>query len=86
MKSGMKIFGAVAFGAAVGTIAGILLAPRSGKETRQFISEKGGEVKDTLSKTVESVLDEVKSSYAALASKAEDKAEESTNKIKHNIN
>lgn len=70
MKSGFKILGAVAVGAALGTLAGILIAPRSGKETRKLINKKSGEVKDTLSKTVDSVLDEVKSTYSQLASSA----------------
>lgn len=93
MKSGMKILGAVAVGAALGTLAGILIAPRSGKETRKLINDKSGDMKDSLSKTVDSVLEEVKSSYAALASNVADKGEkfknnavENSEKIKSSIN
>lgn len=75
MKSGFKILGAVAAGAALGTLAGILIAPRSGKETRKLINKKSGEVKDSLSKTVDSVLEEVKASYNELASKVTENGE-----------
>ncbi|MCL1876472.1 YtxH domain-containing protein [Candidatus Saccharibacteria bacterium] len=46
-KSKAKGFamGAV-FGAAVGVVAGLLTAPKSGKETRADIKEKAGEAKD----------------------------------------
>jgi gas vesicle protein len=34
------------FGAAVGVVAGILTAPKSGKETRQDIKDKAEDLKD----------------------------------------
>lgn len=70
MKTGLKILGAVAAGVVVGSIAGILLAPRSGKETRKIIADKSGDMKDKLADSIGSVIDEVKESYSELASAA----------------
>jgi len=50
--SGKFILGA-AIGGAIGAIAGILSAPKSGKETRADIAKKAGEVKETADKKVE---------------------------------
>jgi gas vesicle protein len=36
-----KIFGGLLFGAAVGTILGILIAPEKGSETRKKLKKKG---------------------------------------------
>lgn len=63
-KSGNVILGTLV-GAAVGFAAGILLAPASGKETRDMLGEKADEAKnainDAASKTIAS-LKEVKDS------------------------
>ena len=48
MKKGMNIaLGAIA-GAAIGVVAGVLTAPKSGKETREDIMQKTNEVADQL--------------------------------------
>lgn len=64
--------GKVAIGAAIGVGAGILFAPKSGKETRQELKEKMGEltekvkqldskkVKETIVKKVEELEKEIK--------------------------
>lgn len=56
MKNGLKIAGALLVGAA----AGILLAPRSGKETRKAISDKTNEVKDSLDEKLASITNKAK--------------------------
>ena len=48
MSNNSKIFLAAVAGAALGAIGGILLAPASGKETIEDLSEKADELKDEL--------------------------------------
>ena len=43
-----KVAGITVLGASAGALAGILLAPKSGKETRNDISTKSAEIKDTI--------------------------------------
>ncbi len=43
----------VATGALIGSAAGILLAPKSGKETREDIKDKSIEIKDKISDNIE---------------------------------
>ena len=53
-------------GAAAGGVIALLYAPRSGKESRQLISEKAGEVTEILKEKAEDVIDTVKeASYEA---------------------
>ena len=44
-------------GALIGTVAMLLLAPRSGKETRRQIQEKGIELRDRTTETVEDTIE-----------------------------
>ena len=39
------LFAGLIVGAAVGAIAGLLLAPQTGKETRQIVTARAGEVR-----------------------------------------
>ncbi len=48
MSNGQKIFVSFIAGATAGVVAGLLLAPKSGKETRQKIAKKASEIKDVL--------------------------------------
>ncbi len=52
MSKGKFALGAL-FGAAVGVVAGILTAPKSGKETREDIKRKANDAADKASKAVE---------------------------------
>ena len=52
----------VATGAVVGTIAGVLLAPKSGKETIADVKEKSNEVKNKISENIEETKRKVKDS------------------------
>jgi gas vesicle protein len=75
--TGRKIaLGALVAGAA-GYVAGILTAPKSGKETRQDIADKAAELKEEsiaqlqdLRDELDSLLDEAKSKSVALSAKA----------------
>lgn len=48
MNTTSKILAAMAVGAAVGAIAGIMLAPDKGSETRRKLKEQGKKVADNL--------------------------------------
>jgi|SRR5581483_2589571 len=88
-KTGKKIaVGAVIAGVA-GYLAGVLTAPKSGKETRQDISDKAVDIKDgteqqlkNAQKDLENLLDNTKSKTVALNSKARDEYNEAIVKAK----
>jgi gas vesicle protein len=42
-RRGGSVFGAFLLGGLIGAVLGLLFAPRSGKETRDMIADKGGE-------------------------------------------
>jgi gas vesicle protein len=48
MKPAMKIFTALAVGMAAGAVAGMLLAPRKGEETRKLLRRKGEKMVDEM--------------------------------------
>lgn len=62
-KRNANVAAGVAAGAAIGAAAGILLAPKAGKETREDIKIKSGEiatkVKDTTNRAVSAVKEKM---------------------------
>jgi len=56
-------FGWFVAGAAVGVLLGFLFAPKSGKETREFISQKTGEGREALSGTGRELFDRSREIY-----------------------
>ncbi len=48
MKPAMKVLGALGLGLAAGAVAGILLAPRKGDETRKLLRRKGEKMADRM--------------------------------------
>jgi gas vesicle protein len=75
-NSGNVILGSL-LGAAVGFAAGILLAPASGKETREGLANKAGELKGDISEASEKALNSIKEVKEA----AERSLKEQANKI-----
>jgi gas vesicle protein len=53
-KSFLTAFGALLFGGIIGTGFGLLVAPRSGKNTRRLIRRKSEQIKD---RAVDSLID-----------------------------
>lgn len=47
----MKLTTGLVAGAIVGTVAGLLLAPKSGKENRKMVGEKAGKIRSRIKKT-----------------------------------
>ena len=63
MNTTSKIIGGFLLGATVGTIAGILLAPESGKRTRRRIADESKRLSHEFADTLSHSLDSVKSKY-----------------------
>ena len=80
MSSTKALLGFVA-GAAVGAIAGILLAPDSGTNTRKKIATKTGDLTDSLKNSFGDFIDGVKDSYAGAKGDAEDMADKAKAKM-----
>lgn len=77
MSKGKFAIGAL-FGAAVGAVAALLTAPKSGKETREDIKRKAGEIKsdaaskaDDVRKKAEDVKKDVEAKAKDFTSRAE---------------
>jgi gas vesicle protein len=71
-----------AAGAAAGILAGILLAPDKGANTRKKIAGKANEVTDGVQASLENFINEVKKAYAG----GKDEVEELSEKAKAKIN
>jgi gas vesicle protein len=68
MNNNAKVFLAAVAGAALGVIAGILIAPASGKETLDDISKKANDLKgdlDDLAKKSKKSLEEISENLVA---------------------
>lgn len=77
MSSSKTLLGIIA-GAAIGAVAGILLAPDKGSETRKKLSSKTGDLADNVKNSFGEFIDQVKNSY----SKAEGHMEDLEHKTK----
>jgi gas vesicle protein len=52
-----KVLFAALVGAAAGAVAGVLMAPASGEETRKKLREEGERIKDDVSQKVDSLTE-----------------------------
>jgi len=62
---------AFALGALAGAVTALLFAPQSGKETRQFLADKGRKLKDDAQKTLEQAKDFIDSTKAKITDAVE---------------
>ncbi len=74
-----KSLGVVVLAAVGGVIAGLLLAPKSGKDTRQDIAEKANEFKDKAARGV----DEFKGSAASIKQEVAEGAQSIKREVTH---
>lgn len=63
MNTTVKVIGGICLGAIAGTVAGILLAPSSGRETRKQIRAKAQEMTDEIKSSVSDYVDQMLSNY-----------------------
>lgn len=75
MDDNSKILLATITGAAIGAGAALLLAPASGKETRQNIVDKYEDVRDSAREGISNAKDSITSAKDKLATKAQESAE-----------
>ena len=76
-KKSANLFLGFLAGATAGTLAGILLAPDSGKNTRQNLSNKASQIKDDFGATLQKGVDKLgsfKDSAFSLINKYEEEA------------
>ena len=71
MAKGKFALGAI-FGALVGGVAALLTAPKSGKETREDLKKKAGEMKSTAEKKVADVKKKAEGLKKDLETQAKD--------------
>jgi gas vesicle protein len=67
-----RFFAGVAIGAAIGAIAGVLLAPQSGEETRESISSMAKGVAKKTDETVKDIQDRADSIVSDLQEKGDE--------------
>lgn len=80
MSNTKTLLGFVA-GAAVGALAGILLAPDTGTNTRKKIAGKAGDVSDSLKSSFDDFMDGLKKAYKGSKEDAEKVAEHASAKM-----
>ncbi len=77
-----KVITGILAGAAVGALAGILLAPDKGSNTRKKISGKVNDVKDSLKGQFDEAVEIVKNKYGNVKQEVEDAASQLKTKAK----
>ncbi len=77
-----RFFAGVAIGTAIGAIAGVLLAPQSGEETREALGSMAKDVAKKTDRTVKDIQDKADS----IVSDMQEKGDEIIEKIQELIN
>jgi gas vesicle protein len=80
MKTGAGVAGVVIAAAAIGAVAGILLAPKKGSETRADIKQKVKETKSKSKAKLESVKHKAHDSAEDVKDKAQDAIDKASGK------
>ena len=84
MSSSKFLAGFIA-GAAIGAIAGILLAPDKGSETRKKITDKAGDWTDAAKETFNGIIDGVKNAYSGARDEMEEFADDATTRARGEV-
>ena len=56
----MRVITALLAGLAIGAVLGVLFAPKSGKDTRNYLMDKGEKIMETGKETVSDVVEKTK--------------------------
>lgn len=86
MDKNQKVVLGFILGVAAGAVAGILLAPESGEETRRKISDKAKNYKDDLSGQINSAISKLSAYVEKVQGELKGVAAEATEKAKANVN
>lgn len=81
MAKGINVFLAGLFGATAGAVGGLLLAPKSGKETREQISKMAAELANSVKTEVKESQARLKDIYGNTTEEAQRKYEEVRNAV-----
>lgn len=81
--SNSKVLLALLGGIAVGAIAGILLAPDKGSNTRNALRNMASDLGDALEDSLHEALDKVKDKYADVVQEGEHIVENVAEKVQH---
>jgi gas vesicle protein len=73
MENQKNLIGGILIGGAIGIVAGLLLAPQTGKQMRNTLAKKSGDLKDSL---VDAVTDSLDSFRKHFNSKIDDLADQ----------
>lgn len=76
LNSVVKKVGVVASAVGAGVLAGLMLAPKSGKETRKDIKNKLDETKDNIENKVDEMKDEMKEKSEQMKKEVKDKVDD----------
>jgi gas vesicle protein len=80
-RHGGSAFGAFVLGGLVGALIGMLFAPRSGKETREMLAERGQEYLDGAKDMYDDGREKLVEAYSAAKGTAAERAEELKGKV-----
>lgn len=69
MKDSLKIVAGILVGATAGAVAGLLLAPESGKKTRKKLANESDKIKGFVKDTVDEKFKEAQSAYKNIEEK-----------------
>lgn len=72
-------------GAGIGVVAGILFAPKSGRETRQIISDRTSQTIKNLKDNITSAKNKVSASVKETADSLREKGKQATEDVKENL-
>jgi len=80
-RRGGSAFGAFLLGGMIGALIGLLFAPRSGKETREMIAERGQEYLDTAMDTYDDGREKLTEAFSVAVGTTAERAEELKGKV-----